>query len=79
MSSKYIPTIRGVFEVDSLGLILPHEHLFTDLCRPSAGAAVVPQGDDKMEANWMCCCRPQRGCHPCCDHREGRLRESYEK
>ena len=33
--AKSIHTIRGPVEIDSLGLILPHEHLFTDLRGPS--------------------------------------------
>ena len=32
--TKYIHTIRGPVEIDSLGLMLPHEHLFTDLRGP---------------------------------------------
>lgn len=32
--SRQIQTVRGAIEVDSLGLILPHEHLFTDLRGP---------------------------------------------
>jgi phosphotriesterase-related protein len=32
--TKRIQTIRGPVEIDSLGLILPHEHLFTDLRGP---------------------------------------------
>ena len=32
--AKRIHTIRGSVEIDSLGLILPHEHLFTDLRGP---------------------------------------------
>jgi len=32
--TKRIHTIKGAIEVDSLGLILPHEHLFTDLRGP---------------------------------------------
>jgi phosphotriesterase-related protein len=33
---KQIHTIKGPVDVDSLGLILPHEHLFTDLGGPQA-------------------------------------------
>lgn len=33
--AKNIHTITGAVEIDSLGLILPHEHLFTDLRGPS--------------------------------------------
>ena len=32
--SKMIQTLKGPIGRDSLGLILPHEHLFTDLCGP---------------------------------------------
>ena len=32
--AKRIHTIKGAVEIDSLGLILPHEHLFTDLRGP---------------------------------------------
>ena len=32
--AKYIHTIKGPVEIDLLGLILPHEHLFTDLRGP---------------------------------------------
>ena len=32
--AKQIQTIKGSMETDSLGLILPHEHLFTDLRGP---------------------------------------------
>ena len=32
--AKRIHTINGPVEIDSLGLILPHEHLFTDLRGP---------------------------------------------
>lgn len=35
MLAKTIHTLNGPIEVDSLGLILPHEHLFTDLRGPS--------------------------------------------
>lgn len=35
MNAKRIQTIKGPVEIDSLGLILPHEHLFTDLRGPS--------------------------------------------
>ncbi len=36
MTAKRIHTIKGPVDGDSLGLILPHEHLFTDLRGPSA-------------------------------------------
>lgn len=32
---KRIHTINGPIEIDSLGLFLPHEHLFTDLRGPA--------------------------------------------
>lgn len=32
--TKKIQTLKGSVEIDSLGLILPHEHLFTDLRGP---------------------------------------------
>jgi len=32
--TKKIQTIKGSIEIDSLGLILHHEHLFTDLRGP---------------------------------------------
>lgn len=32
--AKTIQTVKGSIEVDSLGLVLPHEHLFTDLRGP---------------------------------------------
>jgi len=35
MMPKHIHTINGPIEIDTLGLILPHEHLFTDLRGPS--------------------------------------------
>jgi phosphotriesterase-related protein len=34
MTTKKIHTIKGPVEIDTLGLILPHEHLFTDLRGP---------------------------------------------
>jgi phosphotriesterase-related protein len=34
MKSRYLQTVLGPVEVDVLGLILPHEHLFTDLRGP---------------------------------------------
>lgn len=32
--AKWLHTIKGPVEIDSLGLVLPHEHLFTDLRGP---------------------------------------------
>src|SRR5262245_40146356 len=34
MTTKTIHTIKGPVDIDSLGLVLPHEHLFTDLRGP---------------------------------------------
>jgi phosphotriesterase-related protein len=34
MNSGYLQTVRGPVSVEKLGLILPHEHLFTDLRGP---------------------------------------------
>ena len=34
MSQKRLHSVNGLVEIDSLGLILPHEHLFTDLRGP---------------------------------------------
>lgn len=34
MTAKTIQTLKGPVDIDSLGLILPHEHLFTDLRGP---------------------------------------------
>jgi phosphotriesterase-related protein len=41
--SKQIHTVRGAVEPDALGLILPHEHLFTDLRGPHVSG--YAQGD----------------------------------
>ncbi|HEX6034121.1 MAG TPA: esterase [Anaerolineales bacterium] len=49
MTTKTIHTLKGPIEADSLGLILPHEHLFTDLRGPH-----VPDyawGDPSMVVN----------------------------
>src|SRR5258708_34363533 len=35
MSSGWIHTVKGSVAVEELGLILPHEHLFTDLRGPA--------------------------------------------
>src|ERR1700752_2570104 len=32
--TKKVHTVKGSIDIDSLGLILPHEHLFTDLRGP---------------------------------------------
>ncbi len=34
MTSRYLQTVQGSVFIDDLGLILPHEHLFTDLRGP---------------------------------------------
>jgi phosphotriesterase-related protein len=34
MTSAYIQTVRGQVDIKDLGLVLPHEHLFTDLRGP---------------------------------------------
>lgn len=36
MSSEWIQTLKGAVAIEALGLILPHEHLFTDLRGPTA-------------------------------------------
>jgi phosphotriesterase-related protein len=36
MSSKWLQTVNGSIGVEALGLVLPHEHLFTDLRGPLA-------------------------------------------
>ncbi len=36
MTSSYIQTVKGQVGMEDLGLILPHEHLFTDLRGPLA-------------------------------------------
>jgi phosphotriesterase-related protein len=36
MTSAYIQTVRGQVDIKDLGLVLPHEHLFTDLRGPQA-------------------------------------------
>lgn len=35
MSSEWIQTLKGAVAIEALGLILPHEHLFTDLRGPT--------------------------------------------
>jgi phosphotriesterase-related protein len=45
MMAKKIQSIKGPVEIDSLGLILPHEHLFTDLHGPAAQPASSHQAD----------------------------------
>ena len=46
---KRIHTIKGAIEIDSLGLILPHEHLFTDLRGPHV--ADYAQGEPSAVVN----------------------------
>jgi phosphotriesterase-related protein len=47
--AKRIHTIKGPVEIDGLGLILPHEHLFTDLRGP--GVPDYAQGDPSAVVN----------------------------
>ena len=48
MVGTFIRTVTGDVPVDTLGLFLPHEHLFTDLRRPSAVG--YAQGDPQQVA-----------------------------
>jgi phosphotriesterase-related protein len=45
-NSGYLQTIKGAIPVDEFGLILPHEHLFTDLRGPSAPDYAVAKTSD---------------------------------
>jgi phosphotriesterase-related protein len=45
-TSSYLQTIKGPIPVDDLGLILPHEHLFTDLRGPSVSGYAVADARD---------------------------------
>ncbi|MEO8395863.1 MAG: esterase [Chloroflexota bacterium] len=49
MSNPYIRTVTGDVPIDTLGLFLPHEHLFTDLRGPSTPG--YSQGDPAHVAN----------------------------
>ena len=46
--TKKIQTLKGSMEIDSLGLILPHEHLFTDLRGPLVPAYAQAEPADVM-------------------------------
>ncbi len=46
MSSGWIHTIKGPVAVEDLGLILPHEHLFTDLRGPSVSDYAQADAED---------------------------------
>jgi phosphotriesterase-related protein len=50
MGSGWIQTINGPVAVDSLDLILPHEHLFTDLRGPNASDYAQADSDDVVRA-----------------------------
>jgi phosphotriesterase-related protein len=47
--AKKIHTLKGPVEVDSLGLILPHEHLFTDLRGPHVAGYAEGEPSDVVE------------------------------
>ncbi len=47
-NTNYLETIDGPISVDDLGLILPHEHLFTDLRGPSVLDYAVADTDDAV-------------------------------
>ncbi len=49
MSNPFIRTVTGDVPVETLGLFLPHEHLFTDLRGPSTPG--YAQGDPQQVAN----------------------------
>jgi phosphotriesterase-related protein len=51
MSGNYIETVKGSVPVAALGLILPHEHLFTDLRRPTHPN--YAQGDPEQVAQML--------------------------
>lgn len=46
--SKQLQTLKGSIETDSLGLILPHEHLFTDLRGPLADGYAQAEPSEVM-------------------------------
>ena len=48
--SSYLQTIRGQVPADDLGLILPHEHLFTDLRGPSVPDYAQADPEDVVKA-----------------------------
>jgi phosphotriesterase-related protein len=45
-NSGYVQTIKGAIPVDEFGLILPHEHLFTDLRGPSTPDYATAEASD---------------------------------
>jgi phosphotriesterase-related protein len=49
--SQYIETVKGSVPVNTLGMILPHEHLFTDLRRPTHPH--YAQGDPEKVAEML--------------------------
>ena len=51
MESRYLQTITGPVHAEELGLILPHEHLFTDLRGPDTPGYAV--GDPETVARVM--------------------------
>jgi phosphotriesterase-related protein len=50
VGSGWIQTINGPVSVESLGLSLPHEHLFTDLRGPGAPGYAEADSDDVVRA-----------------------------
>ena len=51
MSRQYIQTVTGQVAADEFGLILPHEHLFTDLRGPTVPG--YAQGNPEVVAQVM--------------------------
>jgi phosphotriesterase-related protein len=50
MNSAYLQTVRGQVAVEEFGLILPHEHLFTDLRGPSVPGYAQAEPKDVVQA-----------------------------
>lgn len=50
MSSGWLQTVKGPVSIDQLGLILPHEHLFTDLRGPAVPDYAQGDPDDVARA-----------------------------
>jgi len=48
--AKTIHTIKGAVDINSLGLILPHEHLFTDLRGPHIAEYAQAEAADVLQA-----------------------------
>src|SRR5215468_9345672 len=46
MNSGVIQTVKGPVPIETLGLILPHEHLFTDLRGPATPDYAQADADD---------------------------------